>query len=63
FLVNRPKKNWLRLVFCCKICCTYITHMYLGDHYPDSIAVVCWVRYCNFPLFGPTFKKFYQDLT
>ncbi|KAF8228002.1 hypothetical protein L208DRAFT_1161982, partial [Tricholoma matsutake] len=23
-------------VFCCKICHTYITHMYLGDHYPDS---------------------------
>ena len=31
-----------RLVFCCKICCSIINHIYVNNYYPD-LVIITWV--------------------
>ena len=38
-------------------------HMFLNNHYQDHLIVLCAVGYGNFLVSGPTFRRFYQDLT
>ena len=63
FSVNRPKKDWLRPVFCQKICHINITYVFHNNYYLDHLIVLWKNGGCNSPAFGPTFRRFHEDLT
>src|ERR1700733_2873579 len=58
-----PEKNQFKPVFCCKIFCANIIYGFLNRYHSDHLIVIWEGRYCNFLAFGPTVKRFHQDLT